>query len=98
MSVEREQKHVQPCTLPVSNPRLEPEELGKHQGYIRVVCYACGVQYDRREIEEYSHPFAHHVSNFMCPKGHLDEARRLWKPVKGCGRGIALPWFCKRSK
>jgi hypothetical protein len=40
------------------DPSLKPEGLGKHQGYIRLACHACGVQYDRREVEEYTHPTA----------------------------------------
>ena len=82
MSDEREQKPVLPCTLPVNNPSLAPEGFGKHQGYIRLPCYACGVQYDRREVEEYTHPHAIHVACFVCPKEHLGEARRLWEPVQ----------------
>jgi hypothetical protein len=84
MSNERELKPVPPCLLPVNNLlNLEPEYFGERlgHGYVRVPRKACGVQYDRREIEEYSHPYAHHVSSFMCPKGHLGEARRLWAPV-----------------
>lgn len=83
MSNPQELKRVPPCTLPVNNLILEPEYFGERLGlgYVRVPCTACGVQYDRREIEEYSHPFAHHVSNFMCPRGHLGEARRVWEPV-----------------
>jgi hypothetical protein len=84
MPNERELKRVPPCLLPVNNLSLEPEYFGERLGrdYVRVPCKACGVQYDRREIEEYSHPYAHHVSSFMCPKGHLGEARRIWEPVK----------------
>jgi hypothetical protein len=81
MSDQRELRPVQPCTLPVNDPSLEPEGFGERQGYARVPCYACGVQYDRREIEEYSHPHAIHVSPFVCPKSHLGEARRIWEPV-----------------
>ena len=83
MPNERELKPVPPCTLPVNNLSLEPEYFGERLGwaYLRVPCKACGVQYDRREIEEYSHAYAHHVSSFMCPKGHLGEARRIWGPV-----------------
>lgn len=84
MSDERELKPVPPCLLPVNNLDLEPEYFGERLGwaYVRVPCKACGVQYDRREIEEYSHPYAHRVSSFMCPDGHLGEARRLWEPLK----------------
>jgi hypothetical protein len=67
MSNLREQKPVLSCTLPVKNPSLPPGGFGKRQGYARVPCHACGVQY-RREIEEYSHPFAIHVSRFVCPE------------------------------
>jgi hypothetical protein len=65
MSNLREQKPVLPCTLPVHDPSLAPEGFGERQGYARVPCYACGVQYDRREIEEHSHPNAIHVSRFV---------------------------------
>jgi hypothetical protein len=82
MSDEREFRPVLSCTLPVNDPSLKPEGLGKHQGYIRLACHACGVQYDRREVEEYTHPTAMHVSRFVCPKGHLGEDRRVWEPVK----------------
>ncbi len=84
MSEPKELKRVAPCTLPINNLTLEPEYLGERLdwGFVRVPCKACGVQYDRREIEEYSHPFAHHVSRFMCPKGHPGEARRIWGPVR----------------
>jgi hypothetical protein len=91
MSDERELKPVPPCTLPVNNLNLEPEYFGERLGwaYVRVPCRACGVQqYDRREIEEYSHAYAHHVSSFMCPKGHLGEARRIWEPVPAAAAGL----------
>jgi hypothetical protein len=78
----REQKPVLPCTLPVNNPNLVPEVFSGRGGYSRVPCHGCGVQYDRREIEQYSHPYAIHVSRFTCPRGHLGEARRVWEPVK----------------
>jgi hypothetical protein len=80
MSNLREQKPVVPCTFPVNNPNLQPECLGTLQGYIRLACHGCGVQYDRREVEEYTHPTAIHVSRFVCLQGHLGEARRLWVP------------------
>jgi hypothetical protein len=82
MSELREQKRVMPRTLPVNNPNLALEGFGTHLGYSRVPCHACGVQYDRREIEQYSHLHAVHVSRFVCPRGHLGEARRLWQPVE----------------
>jgi hypothetical protein len=74
----------------VNNLNLEPEYFGERLGwaYVRVPCKACGVQYDRREIEEYSHPYAHHVSSFMCPNGHLGEARRIWEPVPPDATGL----------
>ena len=78
---------VQPCTLPVNNPNLEPEWFGpvatggKGWAYIRIPCLDCGVQYDRREVEEHSHPTALHVSRFKCPKGHLGETRREWEAI-----------------
>jgi hypothetical protein len=50
MSDERDQKSILPCTPAENNPRLEPEGFGALQGYVRVACYACGVQYDRREL------------------------------------------------
>jgi hypothetical protein len=81
MSDERELQPVEPCKLPVNDPSLKPEGLGKHQCYIRLACHAGGVQYDRREVEEYTHPTAMHVSRFICPKGHLGEDRRIWEPV-----------------
>jgi hypothetical protein len=70
MPEQRELRPVPPCTLPVNNLSLEPEYFGERpgRGYVRVPCKACGAQYDRREIEEYSHPYAHHVSSFMCPR------------------------------
>jgi hypothetical protein len=48
------------CLLPVNNLSLGPEYFGERlgRGYVRVPCKACGVQYDRREIEEHSHPHA----------------------------------------
>jgi hypothetical protein len=55
------------------------ERLG--WAHVRVPRDACGVQYDRREVEEYSHPHAIHVAQFVCPKGHLNEERRIWEPV-----------------
>jgi hypothetical protein len=82
MSNSREQKPVLPCTLPINDPSLAPEGFGTHLGFSRVPCHACGVQYDRREIEQYSHPHAVHVSRFVCPRGHLGEARRVWEPVQ----------------
>jgi hypothetical protein len=90
--MSEEPKHrllpVPPCTLPINDPSLKPEGLGKHQGYIRLACYACGVQYDRREVEEYTHPHALHVSRFVCPKGHLREDRRIWEPVPADGLDV----------
>ena len=95
MPNNRELKRVPRCLLPVNNLNLEPEYVGERLGwaYVRVPCKACGIQYDRREIEEYSHPYAHHVSCFLCPKGHLGEARRLWEPVKAAKKRI-----CKGTK
>ena len=81
MSDQRELRPVQPCILPVNDPSLAPEYFNGRGGYSRVPCHACGVQHDRREIEQYPHPHAIHVSRFMCPKGHLGEARRLWEPA-----------------
>jgi hypothetical protein len=90
MPNERELKPVSPCLRRVNNLGLEPESFGEglDWAHLRVPCKACGVQYDRREIEEYSHPYAHHVSSFMCPKGHLGEARRIWEPVPAAAAGL----------
>jgi hypothetical protein len=33
------------------------------------------------EVEEYSHKHAMHVAQFVCPRGHLNEERRIWEPV-----------------
>lgn len=69
---------VPPCTLPINDPSLKPEGLGKHQGNVRVACHACGVQYDRREVEGFA-PACDPRSRFVCPKGHLAQDRRVWE-------------------
>ena len=48
----------------MNDPSLKPEGHGEHQGYIRLASHD-GVQYDRREVEEYSHPHAIHVAQFV---------------------------------
>ena len=63
--------------------RYTPRDTILVAARVRVPCDGCGIQYDRREIEEYSHPHALHVLRFVCPKGHLCEARRLWEPALG---------------
>ena len=57
------------------------EALSQNPGKIIVVhCDTCDFDYDVREVtDEVQHPHALHVMAFTCPKGHLDEARRLWK-------------------
>jgi hypothetical protein len=74
---------VEPCTLPINNPSLKPQYFGEKFGWahVRVPCKACGVQYDRREVEEYTRKYAMHVAQFVCPMGHLNEERRIREPV-----------------
>jgi hypothetical protein len=87
MSDLREQKPVLACTLPVNNPNLAPEIFNGRGCYSRVPCHACGVQYDRREIEQYSHPHAIHVSRFVCPRGPGRSAATL-----GAGASTLRLW------
>lgn len=60
-------------------------------GWIRVHCDECDCDYDIREVDnETTHPYAHHVAEFDCPKGHHSEARRVWYSyddefLKACG-------------
>jgi hypothetical protein len=66
-----------PSTTPAWSPRPSTGAVASP------VCPVMRAEFshDRREIEEYSHPFAHHVSNLMCPEGHVGEARRVWEPA-----------------
>jgi hypothetical protein len=60
----------------------KPIVLDGKQGWIRVHCKECGVDYDIREIlNETTHPHAVHVARFDCPKGHHCEARRVFIPM-----------------
>ena len=73
----------------------EPIVFNGKLGWIRVHCEECNRDYDIREINnETTHPHAHHVARFDCPKGHHCEARRVWHSyddefLKACG--IARP-------
>jgi hypothetical protein len=80
MPSEPELEPVPPCLLPLNDPALEHEHYsgpGWGLGWIRAPFAPCGVQYDIREVEHYGHPFAAHVARFVCPKGHIREARRV---------------------
>ena len=69
----------------------EPILFNGKLGWIRVFCEECDRDYDIREVEnETTHPHAHHVAEFDCPKGHHCEARRVWHSyddefLKACG-------------
>jgi hypothetical protein len=69
----------------------EPILFNGELGWIRVLCEECDRDYDIREVEnETTHPHAHHVARFDCPKGHHCEARRRWHSyddefLKACG-------------
>jgi len=57
----------------------EPILFNGELGWIRVLCEECDRDYDIREVEnETTHPHAHHVARFECPRGHHCEARRTW--------------------
>jgi hypothetical protein len=57
----------------------EPILFNGKLGWIRVHCDECNRDYDIREVDnETTHPHAHHVAEFDCPKGHHCEARRVW--------------------
>jgi hypothetical protein len=57
----------------------EPVLFNGKLGWIRVFCEKCDRDYDIREVEnETTHPYAHHVAKFDCPKEHQCEARRVW--------------------
>ena len=57
--------------------------LRQNPGHIIVVrCDVCGVDYDVRDVtDETPHEGANHVMYFVCPKGHMGEARRVWKDI-----------------
>jgi hypothetical protein len=58
--------------------------LAECPGRIIVVrCDACGIDYDVREVcNERQHPHANHVMSFDCPRGHHEEARRVFKSLE----------------
>jgi uncharacterized OB-fold protein len=57
--------------------------LADNPGKIIVVrCNACGRDYDVRKVaNEVQHKGAMHVMRFVCPRGHEQENRRVWKAI-----------------
>jgi len=60
----------------------EPITISGKRGRVVVLCKACGIEYDIREVlNERNHRGACHVALFDCPKGHHCEARRVFKEM-----------------
>ena len=55
----------------MNNLNLEREYFGERLGwaYVHVPCKACGVQYDRREVEEYTQLTRCMSRNLCAPRG-----------------------------
>jgi len=105
MPSEPELDPVPPCLLPVHNPSLEPEALHRVPGgaWDGSACPAhrAGCSTTSAKVEHYGHPSAAHVARFVCPKGHIREARQVWlrapMPAQGKARVGRAP-LCTRSK